>query len=65
MKAWLLVNWKPIARVIAVIAMYVLAKWFPLAVKEREAIETIIEVVGLGVVGLLPGLRMARRETDE
>lgn len=64
MKEWLLVNWKTLARLLAVLVMYIMAKWFPLAMKEREAIETMIEVLGLGVVGLLPGLRRTKREDD-
>ena len=65
MKEWLSVNWRVLARVAAVIVLYVLAKWAPLAIPERESIEAIFEITGLVAVGLLPGLRVAKRAGDE
>lgn len=65
MKEWLLVNWRPIVRLIAVVALYLLVKFFPAAVLEKETIEAITEIFGLGVLALMPGLRKPRREGDQ
>ncbi len=64
MKDFFAANGRTIARVSAVIVLYVFAKFFPLADKEREAIETLTEVLGLAVLGLMPGLRLAKRKDD-
>jgi len=64
MKEWLLVNWRTFARLLAVVVLYALAKWFPGLEQERETVVAITEVLGLGVLGLTPGLRAAKREDD-
>lgn len=64
MREWLLVNWRPIVRLVAVLAIYLLVKFFPSATLEKETVEAITEICGLGILGLMPGLRKPRREDD-
>lgn len=63
-KEWLLVNWRPLVRVVAVLVVYLLVKFYPSATLEKETILAILEITGLGVLGLMPGLRQPRREDD-
>lgn len=64
MNAYLNANWRVFARLLSVMALYLMVKFYPSATLEKETIEAITEVLGLGVLALLPGLRKPRRETD-
>lgn len=64
MKEWLSVNWKPIAGVLLVSALYVIAKWFPDASLEQKYIENIAGMLGVALIPLVPGLRKRKRRDD-
>ena len=65
MKDWLGVNWKPLAGVVLITALYVLAKWFPDASLERVYVENIAQMLGLALIPLVPGLRKTKRKDDK
>lgn len=64
MNDWVRVNWKPITSILSLGALYALAKWFPGLEQERELVEAFTEVLGLGLIALVPGLRKTRRVDD-
>ncbi len=61
---WFAVNLRTIARLVAVLLLYVLVKWFPSAAPEKELLEAATEILGLGVLALTPGLRKPKRKDD-
>ncbi len=65
MKEFLSVNMRTIARVVAAIAGYAIIRWFPGHIPERELLIAVTEILGLGILGLMPGLRAPRRSDDE
>lgn len=65
MKLWLNANWKTLARVAAVVTLYVMAHYFPGAEEERRLVIQITEILGLGVLGFTPGIRRAKRKDDK
>lgn len=52
---WLKANARPIGAIAGMLTLYVLAKWFPMAKDERELLVGVTEVLGLGLIGLVPG----------
>lgn len=48
-------NARPIAAIAGMVGLYVLVKWFPMAKDERELLLGITEVLGLGLIGFVPG----------
>ncbi len=61
---WLRVNWRPIVSVFSLSAMYIMAKFWPGLREERELIEAFTEILGLGLIALVPSLRATKRSTD-
>lgn len=65
MKEWLSVNWKPIAGVLLITALYVISKWFPEASLEHAYVENIAQMLGIALIPLVPGLRKTKRKGDQ
>lgn len=63
MKDWLLANWKPMASVAFLVAVWFFVRKFPLTPDEREDMQVILLISGVGAAAL-PGFRAARREDD-
>jgi len=61
---WLKVNWRPLVRCVAILALWVLVRWFPGLGAERETLLAITEALGLGVGALTAGLRATHRSDD-
>lgn len=62
MKEWLKQNWKPASTVLALIVMYLLAKFAPMAEAERELALAICQALDLVAVGAIPKFALVHKE---
>jgi hypothetical protein len=65
MKDWLKINWRTVAAISCVSGLYVLAKFFPGLEQERELLVAITEILGLGLIGLVPSFAKPQPKPQE